>query len=243
VILTLSLLSLSAVLFVFSSSCSGPRNVLVQPQRIDSTLVNPGRGFATTHMFNSGLKGILHPQSTVVQFRWYWDEIEPEEGRIDFAMIDSVLSKAHENGQKLNFRVMCQNGVMRVPQWVRKAGARGEPYKDDRKNWQPHYGDPVFLEKHANLIAALGRRYDGHPDVAFVDIGSVGRWGEWHTSGTGMEMPGDSVCFRIIDMYLDSFKKTPLLMLIGGGAGFRYAIGKGAGWRADCLGDMGGFNP
>ena len=36
--------------------------------------------------------------------------------------------------------------------------------------------------------------------------------------------------------------KTPLVMLIGGGDMLKYAVENGAGWRADCLGDMGGFS-
>ena len=32
------------------------------------------------------------------------------------------------------------------------------------------------------------------------------------------------------------------MMLIGGGEMLKYAVENGAGWRADCLGDMGGFS-
>jgi hypothetical protein len=46
----------------------------------------------------------------------------------------------------------------------------------------------------------------------------------------------------IVDAYLSGFKKTPLVMLIGGGEHLTYACARGAGWRADCLGDMGGFS-
>jgi hypothetical protein len=47
---------------------------------------------------------------------------------------------------------------------------------------------------------------------------------------------------RIIEAYVDAFRKTPLLMLIGGGECLTAAAARGAGWRADCLGDMGGFS-
>ncbi len=39
-----------------------------------------------------------------------------------------------------------------------------------------------------------------------------------------------------------AFKKTPLLMLIDDDPCLKYATQNGAGWRADCLGDMGGFS-
>ena len=47
---------------------------------------------------------------------------------------------------------------------------------------------------------------------------------------------------KVVDAYLAAFKKTPLLMLIGGGDCLKYACAHGTGWRADCLGDMGGFS-
>ena len=265
-----SILILSAaclvIVFVMSLSCgvSAPSYVVVEPAGINDNLLNPHRGFITTHQFNEDLGDKLHPKCTIVQFRWYWKAIEPEEGKINFDLIDKTIDKARANGQKLDFRIMCQNGVPEVPDWLR-AKASGEPYhrpnmgdndhdpagdfkkkKEDianSKNWQPHYDDPVFLEYHKKLINALGAHYDGHPDMDCMDIGTVGRWGEWHTGGTGMEMPGPETMHTIIDHYFESFKETPLIMLIGGGEGLRYAIEKGAGWRADCLGDMGGFDP
>ncbi|MBW7998276.1 MAG: DUF4832 domain-containing protein [Candidatus Glassbacteria bacterium] len=226
----------------FAAGCEGPQMVTVSPAAINDALRNPHRGFATTHQYNSDIGDRRHPASTIVQYRWYWNQLEPEEGKIRFGLIDSVLERCRAEGQKLNFRVMCQNGSPRVPLWVREAGARGEPYRDNPDNWQPYYDDPVFLVKHRNLIRALARRYDGHPDMDHFDIGTVGRWGEWHTGGTGMEMPDDETRKTIIDLYLDHWKKTPLIMLIGGKEGLRYALANGAGWRADCLGDMGGFN-
>ena len=57
-----------------------------------------------------------------------------------------------------------------------------------------------------------------------------------------VKMPKPASLKRIADAYLGAFRKTPLLMLIGGGDWLTYAAQHGAGWRADCLGDMGGFS-
>jgi hypothetical protein len=236
--------AVSDVLALLIDIIRGDLTVVVEPVEINDFLLNPGRGFVSTGCFNDWIKrGVpRHPLCSTAQFRWYWDELEPEEGKVNFALIDGMIEKGRANGQKIMFRVMCQNGTMHVPQWLLTAGAKGEPYTDDFKNFQPHYYDPVFLTKHENLIKALAARYDGHPDIDYIDIGSVGRWGEWHTSGTGMAMPPDSILRKIVDFYLDNFKKVPLIMQIGGGASLGYAVASGAGWRADCWGDMGGFS-
>jgi hypothetical protein len=47
-----------------------------------------------------------------------------------------------------------------------------------------------------------------------------------------------------MDCYLDTFKRTHLLMQLTDKDSTGYAISRRAvGWRADCLGDMGGFSP
>jgi hypothetical protein len=88
----------------------------------------------------------------------------------------------------------------------------------------------------------LGTRYDGHPGIDHIDLGSVGWWGEWHMSSSPAEMPSAEAQKKIVDAYLAAFQKTPLLMLIGGGPMLKHATQHGTGWRADCLGDMGGFS-
>ncbi|RYY69865.1 MAG: DUF4832 domain-containing protein, partial [Chitinophagaceae bacterium] len=52
--------------------------------------------------------------------------------------------------------------------------------------------------------------------------------------------PTDSSVKKIVDAYFSSFKKTPLVSLISlkKKYGFQYATSNGAGWRADCWGDM-----
>ena len=47
-----------------------------------------------------------------------------------------------------------------------------------------------------------------------------------------------------MDAYLEAFNKTPLVMLLTDAKTNSYGISKKpVGWRVDCLGDMGGFNP
>jgi hypothetical protein len=116
-------------------------------------------------------------------------------------------------------------------------------YGDGPELEVPVLDDPPVLAAHVDFIKRLGARYDGHPDIGHVDLGSVGWWGEWHMSqSTNAPMPTPETQKKIVDTYLTAFQKTPLVMLIGGGDMLKYAVENGAGWRADCLGDMGGFS-
>jgi hypothetical protein len=81
----------------------------------------------------------------------------------------------------------------------------------------------------------MGKRYDGHPDLDDVDISTVGYWGE----GWGPYLPEWPVQQQLIDAYFHAFPRTPLLMNFDELPALVYGTKKGAGWRADCWGDMG----
>ncbi len=220
---------------------SAMKIVTVEPKETEELLANPGMGWQTFHRFADEDPNLAGIPSSTCYFRWYWKVLEPKDGGIDFGLIDRTLSRARQAGQKLAFRAMTAGGGERggSPLWLKDLGCKGYL---DKGQWIPDHDDPLFLEKQLRLIAELGGRYDGHPDVAVVDIGSVGLWGEWHFSGTKVPMPRLENRRKIVDAYFDAFKKTPLVMLIGDRDMMEHATKKGAGWRADCLGDMGGFS-
>lgn len=233
--------AIGVAMLLLAGVASGGETVVVSPQEIDDILLNPGMGFTTFHSFEGDARNENYPHCSIAYFRWYWDVLEPEEGQYRWEIIDQTIEKARARGQTLALRVMPANGVPKVPQWLRDMGCKGKEFNDG-KSWMPDHSDPLFLEKQGALVKALGERYDGRPDIDHVDIGSMGRWGEWHTSGTGMPMPPFEVKQQIVDWYLAAFKQTPLVMLIGDAEALEYAVSQGAGWRADCLGDMGGFS-
>ena len=86
------------------------------------------------------------------------------------------------------------------------------------------------------LVAEVGKRYDGHPDLNHVDISTVGYWGE----GWGPYLPSWSIQQQLIDLYFKAFPRTLLLMNFDALPALEYGVKLGAGWRLDCWGDWGG---
>lgn len=223
--------------------------VRIVPDLTDELLSNPGMGWETFHHTRDKDKNLPDwIPSTIHYARWGWGTLEPEPGQIDYAFLDGVLKDTRRAGQRLAFRVMCcstRRGRPYQPAWLEEAGGKVLicDYGNQKDLPIPDLDDPLVLELHLDFIKRLGARYDGHPDIDHVDLGSVGWWGEWHMSSsqTG-KMPTMTNRERIIDAYVAAFRKTPLLMLIGGRECLTYAARRGAGWRADCLGDMGGFS-
>ncbi|MFZ0390943.1 MAG: DUF4832 domain-containing protein [Calditrichia bacterium] len=223
-----------------------PNVVLVSPQETDEVLVNPGMGFTTHNQFNGEVPG--YPESSVAYFRWYWEELEPEEGRYNWKMVDSVLAGARAHGQRLATRIMPANGRDGVPGWYKALGAKGFEYVAESNqnagktttSWMPDHADPLYAKYMGRLVREFAKRYDGHPDIDHIDIGSYGHWGEWHLSFVEeKESYPFEIKKMIIDWYLDNFKKTPMVICEDAEEGLEYATDHGVGWRADCMGDYG----
>jgi len=222
--------------------------IRVQPREIADLLANPGMGWQTFMKFADEDPALAGLPSSTAYFRWYWKEVEPRDGEINWKMFDDLLARARKAGQQVALRIMTA-GTGRdydySPPWLREIGLPGFEYKyggGGPTHWVPDLDDARILSRHLRLIEGMGRRYDGHRDLALMDIGSVGLWGEWHMSQTGVNMPSPETRRRIIEAYLTAFRKTPLVMLIGDLDGLKLAASHGVGWRADCLGDMGGFS-
>jgi hypothetical protein len=238
-------------LVLIAANARAEEQVVVKPAETDELLANPDIGWETFHRTSKedrNLPGWL--PSTIQYARWGWGELEPQPGRLNTAMLDRVLKQSHDAGQKLAFRVMCcstEVGHPYQPSWLATIGGReltvprtAIPDYEGRETLRiPDMDDPAVLGRHLDFIARLGARYDGHADITHVDLGSIGWWGEWHLS---YRLPTLETRMKVVKAYLAAFKKTPLLMLIAGGPCLKYACTHGAGWRADCLGDMGGFS-
>ena len=206
----------------------GEDRVTVIAEDNGQPLVNPEMGW-TMHFYSNVIANYgskLKPSDTLDDFpglstvylRLPWSFLEPEEGRFDWSVVDTPAQRWIAKGKKIAFRVSCCESWMRyaTPKWVEDAGARGHSFTggmgivENGPFWEPVYDDPVFLEKLENFLAEFARRYDGNPDVAFIDVGSFGVWGEGHTwASTKLEVD-DAIGKRHIDLHLKHFKRTLL---------------------------------
>ncbi len=216
---------------------------VVRPAEVDTLFANPHKGWMAW-----GRSPERDPRFpvTVAYIRYNWMDLEPAEGEYRWERIDEPLAAWGERGARLAFRIMTTNahssGYYCSPQWLFEAGCNYHEYDrggDDPTSGgraitriEPDYSDPIYLEKHAAFLAALGERYDGDPRIEFVDIGSYGIWGEWHTRNPS---PWE-VRRQIIDMYFDAFPTTPLVQMSDDVQALDYAISRGAGYRRDGVG-------
>jgi hypothetical protein len=204
----------------------------LRPKDTERALVNPSMGW--TLMFYSNIPtnygSKLAPSDTVDDFpglsvvylRIPWAYVEPQEGLFNWAILDTPAQRWIERGKQVAFRITCSENWLKyaTPEWVFKDGAKEVPYefgKGPMPNGSiidPDFGDPVFLKKLDDFLAAMGERYDGNRHVAFVDIGSFGFWGEGHTLMSSQVSPErtQKIVKEHINLYLKHFHHTLLVL-------------------------------
>ena len=224
-VLTLAGIGLSA--FVFAEE-----RVVVRPEDTGRALRNPGMGWVFHHYDNSLKRYGTHleaadtvddfPGASVIYLRLAWSLLEPEEGRFNWSILDTPAQRWLAKGYQIALRISCSESdpeqPYATPKWVREAGAqgyhftRGKGVDPNGSNWEPRYDDPVFLQKLDRFLAELAARYDGNPEVAFVDVGSFGVWGEGHTWGS-TRLPYEARTAKMhLDLYRKHFKRTLLVV-------------------------------
>ena len=250
-------LQVMLALAVSVSTFAQSGNMILRPKEIHDVLVNPGMGIETFQRFRGqaiypdlrwsevGPEGpvadatgvVDFPDSSVAYLRWFWWQLEPQQGKYRWDIIDSALSEARKHSQTLDIRLMPYDQSNALPEWYRKSGARraNKPEDKDGKTWSPDADDPLYFKCWSALVYEAGRRYDGHPYLDAVDISTVGYWGE----GWGPYLPDWSVQKALIDVYFKAFTRTPLLTNFDELDALVYGTSRGGGWRLDCWGDMG----
>ena len=152
----------------------------------------------------------------------HWGELEPEKGVYDFDALEERWNFRHwqAQGVHLILRVIADepgdDAHMDIPQWLyAEMDGSGTWYDCSYgKGFSPDYTHPAMLEAHSRLLAALGERYDHEAQVAYVQLGSLGHWGEWHvnTDAGIAAFPAMETAEQYIRHYTNAFAHTPLLM-------------------------------
>ncbi|MDR3196598.1 MAG: DUF4832 domain-containing protein [Planctomycetaceae bacterium] len=253
------------VLFFNTVQKSVAEDTVVRPSDNGEVLLNPGMGW-TMHFYSNGVSiygAKLEPSDTLdwfpgcstIYLRLPWSSVEPEEGKFNWAIVDTPAQRWIAKGKKIAFRfTCCEFGIgCGTPEWVRKAGAKGinfdkqHPYgkkENGQGGWVPFYDDPVFLEKLDHFLAAAGKRYNNNPDVEFIDIGSFGMWGEGHTwyEHRLSQEETDKITKIHINLHKKHFPDTLLcisdsISKAGDGPwpGMEYAFSQGVTFRDDSM--------
>jgi hypothetical protein len=197
----------------------------------ETPLANPHKGWYH-HLLDNGVDTYpIKDQKMLENFpgmdhlylRLAWSYLEPEEGKFDWSRIDEVIEEYVPKGFGISFRItgketgnypgtvgQQQDDVnFATPIWVKNAGAKGTVTEAwNMKSWNPVWDDPIYLEKLDNFHRAFAERYDGQPYMRYTDVGSIGDWGEGHTSFSTKIPPTVAEVKASMDIYNKHYKNT-----------------------------------
>jgi hypothetical protein len=195
-------------------------------------LINPHKGWYHHFPDNHPNKYQIARDTDLLDFpgmdhlyiRLAWAYLEPKEGQFDWAVIDRIIDKWTAHGLGIAFRISCkETSTDRIeqqfatPRWVMEAGAQGGHYRMGKVTgpegpWEPAFDDPVFLAKLDRFLAAFAARYDGKPWMRYMDIGSIGDWGEGHCWAGSRKDLSFAVRKEHVDLHLKHFKRAQLVI-------------------------------
>jgi hypothetical protein len=126
-----------------------------------------------------------------------WRQLEPEPGKFDWAGFEKKWDSPLAKGKHVILRLFLEypNEPTGLPQWVIDSGVKRTPYdtKEVGKGLCPDWDDPRLLEALLRFVAAFGKRYNSHPRVAFIQLGTLGFWGQTHGLAGDSEKSGSGV--------------------------------------------------
>lgn len=120
----------------------------------------------------------------------------PDDRKFDFSVIDDALTKLANRNMRLTLRVYAYNSCcnatypnntnLAIPDWVRPAATDypAPPNSPTPGVTQvvPNWNDPNYLNAFSQLLAALGRRYDGDERLSVFEFSGYGDFSENHVA-------------------------------------------------------------
>jgi len=242
-----------------------PGMVEFKPPASDEILFNPGMGLYLQYPpLDCKPDEWFMRICDIAYYRLDWSDVNPEAGKYTF---DEYFGPkfdfwVKQCGKRVAFRVMCESMHSRgqvTPQWVFDQGVPGVQHTalNGKAQTDPVFWDDRYLDVQCEFIRKLGEylcereRSLGKPGLEFVDIGSIGEWGEMHLARwtpqqlaeTGYtEAKYVAAYRRVIDEHVRAFPHTRIFLNVGGQNRLTindYAAIHGVNFRQDGLNPSG----
>lgn len=211
---------LCGLLCLLSSGC-GLRTAAAEEQiryrSSDAQFVNPLIGY-----MQNAERSKPYTETSLVYIDLTWRELEPERGQFDWAAIAEAnhLSRWRAEGKHAVLRFVCdlprKEAHRDIPDWLYEETGDGMDYDIDyRRGYCPNYANAVFREEHHRALREIGRYFTENwgAFVSYVELGSLGHWGEWHVKySDGLPyLPKTEIRKEYVDAYTEAFPNARLL--------------------------------
>lgn len=206
------------------------RKTIKQYKESQAAFGNPLMGYVPSAWYNEVSEDI-----SLLYMDITWAELEPEEGVYNWASIDeeNQISRWRKEGKHLVFRFVCDipsdEEHMDIPEWLyEKSGKAGKWYDGEYgKGFAPDYNSPTIISCHKKAVRAIGEHFGQDGLISYVELGSLGHWGEWHVNySEGIQrIPREAVREKYILPWTEAFPDAMILMRRPFAAAEKYGFG------------------
>jgi len=170
-----TIIFIAALMLLYPTTAQQTEFVTVYPQTNDDYFTNPGIGWQRMEYNNPPLleETVTYPTREDIS----WQSLNPGQGQYDWSALDTKMQRASDNGQLFSFRIYTMQGESwgghHVPQWVLNID------NSIIQGGDPNYSNCTYQTYWGMFVNELRLRYDGNPNIAFIDISGYGNFNEW----------------------------------------------------------------
>ena len=206
------------------------RKTVKEYKESQTTFGNPLMGYARNAWYNDVSEDI-----SLLYVDITWAELEPEEGVYAWETIEekNQFARWKKEGKHLVLRFVCDipgnTEHMDIPEWLyEKSGKAGKWYDGEYgKGFAPDYENSTIISCHEQAVKALGARFGQDGLISYIELGSLGHWGEWHVNyGEGIQrIPEEEIREKYILPWIEAFPDAMILMRRPFAAAKKYGFG------------------
>lgn len=189
----------------------------IQYRSSDAFFVNPLIGY-----MQNAEESEPYTETSLVYIDLTWRELEPERGQFNWDAIAETnhLSRWRAEGKHAVLRFVCdlpgEEAHRDIPDWLYAMTGDGMDYAIDYgRGYCPDYANAVFRKEHHRALREIGRYFSENwgAFVAYVELGSLGHWGEWHVKyADGLPyLPKTEIRKEYVEAYVAAFPNARLL--------------------------------
>jgi len=194
----------------------------------DKNITNPYIGWAPSAEYINN-----DYEYSLVYASIMWNELEPYKEQYKFEEIEKKFNFNYwaKRNVKVIIRLVLDNPGefehIDIPMWLyNELNGDGVIYNIEYgRGFSPDYNNKTLIGYHQKLLKKMGERYNKDPRIAFVILGSIGHWGEWHTTDDLTVFPKKNITDQYVEHYRESFPDKKLLMRRPHDIASRYDIG------------------
>ena len=151
-----------------------------------------------------------------------WKELEPKKGHYNWETIEesNQFKRWKKEGKQVVLRFLLdypgKSSHKDIPNWLgNEISDLGDAYSTSYgKGFSPNYQNKRLRKYYKDAVTAMGQRWGNDDFIAYIELGGLGHWGEWHVhSDAGIrQLPRKEVRKDYIAPFQPAFPKAKILM-------------------------------